>query len=265
MFKEMTRLLPKEVQQIELSEPKAQCGSCSMARPKYKGKYPYQPDLKCCTFHPLFPHYVIGALLSSESHEPVKTWIHEKVDKRQYALPLGIVPNPSFQVAFNHREASDFGNKEEWLCPLYNRSLDQCNGWEYRGSVCTTFFCKNSYGPIGKKLREKLANYLWYIETALLEEVLVLMDFSPRQVMEQLSFHNMQEAPQAWLKGEALPEKKYKELWNGYSDPIEFYKKSYQIMKGLNRKDLVEILGETGENLEDEMIQLAIQFSQIQK
>jgi Fe-S-cluster containining protein len=247
-------ILPREILNFHPEETKATCDACAMAKPKYKGKTPYRADLKCCTFHPFLPNYMVGALLLEESSTEAHRIFRDKIARREYALPLGMVAPVSYQVEFNHREEGDFGQREDWLCPYYNKDNGNCNVWRNRGVVCTTFFCKSSYGKTGLSFWEKFGSYLWYVELALLEEALVMLDFSPRQVMTLLDFHNRFEGSPEEMKSRVLSEKTSRELWNGYYDDQEgFYKKAYEIVANIDKKAFHEMIGEQGQSLEEDI------------
>lgn len=247
-------LLPRELLTFAPEETKATCDTCAMSRPQHRGKTHYRADLKCCTFHPFLPNYMVGALFLENSATEAHRIFRDKIERREYALPLGLVAPVSYQVEFNHRHDGDFGQREDWLCPYYNKENQNCNVWRHRGVVCTTFFCKSSYGKTGLKFWEKLGNYLWYVELALLEEALVLLDFSPRQVMTLLDYHNRHEGTKAELASKVLPEKQSRELWNGYFEDQEgFYKKAYNIVANLDKKSFHEMLGEQGQSLEEDL------------
>ena len=110
---------------------------------------------------------------------------------------------------------------------------------------------------MGLKFWERMSNYLWYVELALLEEALVLLDFSPRQVMTLLDFHNRQEGSAAEMKSWVLPEAKARDLWNGYYEDQEgFYKKSYEIIANLDKKAFHEMIGEQGQDLEEQIFSM---------
>jgi hypothetical protein len=250
-------LLPREVLDFEPLETKADCDNCSMSRPQNKAKIHYRADLKCCTFHPFLPNYMVGAILSDEQSSAAHKIFEDKIARREYALPIGMVAPVKYQLEFNHREEGDFGQREDWLCPYFNREKQNCNVWRHRGVVCTTFFCKSSYGKKGLNFWDKLSSYLWYVELALLEEALVMLDFSPRQVMTLLDYHNRYEGTAAEKKSWVLPEAKAKELWNGYyDDQVGFYKKSYKIISELDKKAFHEMIGEQGQDLEEELFMM---------
>lgn len=246
-------ILPKDILQMELLETKATCDSCAMARPKNRGEIFYESHLKCCTFYPFLPNYAIGALLSQPSQASVTALesIRRKIKNREYSLPLGLVAPPSYQVPFNHRKENEFGQREDWLCPYFDKQKQNCGIWRHRGAVCTSFYCKSSFGAKGQRFWGELSNYLTYVEMALMEEALVMMDFSPRQISDLLGYLNRFEATKSELKSARLPEKKARLLWNGYFDDQEaFFKKSFEIVSNMDRRSYRELMGETGQQLE---------------
>lgn len=254
-------LLPREILQFEPNETKATCDTCAMSRPRETGKIHYREDLKCCTFHPFIPNYMVGALFNESSSTDAHRIFRDKIAKREYALPIGMVAPVKYQVEFNNRTETEFGQREDWLCPYYNKEKQNCNVWRNRGVVCTTFFCKSSYGDQGIAFWDKLNNYLWYVELALLEEALVMLDFSPRQVMTLLDYHNRTKGTAAEKKSWSMDEKKAKELWNGYFDDQEgFYKKSFEIVSNLDKKAFHEMLGEQGQFMEEELFEILPQL-----
>ncbi len=249
-------LLPKDLLQMDPQETKATCDSCIMARPKNSGEIFYEPDLKCCTFYPFLPNYVVGAILSDESGAApgVVESIRGKIKNREYVLPIGLVAPPSYQVPFNHRKKNEFGRREDWLCPYFNREKQNCGIWRHRGAVCTSFYCKSSFGQAGIQYWNELANYLTYVEMAVMEEALVMLDFSPRQISDLLGYLNRQEATKTELRSRRMLEKKARGLWNGYYDDQEvFFRKCFLIARELDRKSFKELLGEPGQQLESRL------------
>ncbi len=257
-------LLPRELLDFDPQETKATCNNCAMSRPQNRAKVHYAPDLKCCTFHPFLANFMVGALFYEQSSTEAHRIFRDKITRREYALPLGLVAPVKYQVEFNHRKENEFGQRADWLCPYFNLESKNCNVWRNRGVVCTTFFCKSSYGKKGIKFWEQMSNYLWYVELALLEEALVMLDFSPRQVMTLLEYHNRFKGTVAEKKTSVIPEKKSRELWNGYYDDQEgFYKKSYDIVANLDKKAFHELLGEQGQDLEEQLFTLLPQLEKV--
>lgn len=242
------RFFPRELLNAEISETKATCSNCNWKS--------YQPDLKCCTYEPYLPNYLVGALLeSSSTSEGAKQALRRKIEKRQFSLPIGMTASVKYQVEFNGRKAEDFGNRADWLCPYYNRDLNNCGIWKYRGAVCTTYYCRSDLGKKGLRFWDDLSGYLTYVEMALMEDVLVHMDFSPRQISDCLDYINRYEGTALELKSQSLPIEKAKKLWNGYFDEQEtFFRKSYQMVKDFDKKRFQEALGDTGAEIEDRLL-----------
>lgn len=215
----------------------------------------YRKDLKCCTFEPYLPNYLVGALFAKEKPDSLalKAFNH-KIENRIYSLPVGMLAPISYQVKFNSRKPEDFGNREDWLCPYYNKTQNNCNVWRSRGAVCTTFFCKSSFGKKGLSFWGELNDYLTYVEMALMEEALVHLDFSPRQISDCLEYFNRHEGSEKELKKDSMDLALAKKLWNGYFDnQPEFFVKTYRLVKDLDRKHFNEAMGFQGEELTEKL------------
>lgn len=254
------RLLPAEILALAPVETKATCGACAMAKPKTRRKHPYRADLKCCTFHPWLPNYAVGELLASseDSSRHGREVVRRKIARREYALPIGVAPPVRYQVEFNARKPGDFGQREDWLCPYYVRETQACGLWRWRGSVCTGYYCKSDFGRDGLAFWSSLERYLGFVEMALMEECLVMLDFSPRQISDLIGFLNRFEGTSAETRSWVLPEARARALWNGYFDDIEgFYAKCAKIVGELGAPAFHEALGEHGEFLAVELVAAA--------
>lgn len=249
-----SQILPSSILQISLQETKATCSQCAMSRPGHRGKTHYREDLKCCTFHPFLPNFLVGAILGDATLASGAEVLRDKIARREYALPIGMVAPVRYQLEFQEHKAEKFGLEEGWLCPYYDRTQQNCRVWRYRGVVCTTFFCKSSYGTSGKLFWEHMSDYLAYVEMALMEEALVMLDFSPRQVSHLTSFLNRETGTVREKKSWVLPADTFRELWNGYEDIEAFYKKTFEIAKNLDKKSFRELAGETGLILQNRVL-----------
>lgn len=240
-------LLPSDLLQLELEEKKATCEKCAMAPVRHDGDITYDENLKCCTYYPFMPNYLIGSALQDLNPAVYKT-LSKIIDERSYSLPIGFAAPVRYQVMFSQRKPHEFGNREDWLCPYYDRGLNQCGIWKHRGAVCSTFYCKSSYGKAGLNFWNELSDYLTYVEMALLEESLVMLDFSPRQIVDLLEYLNRKSGSASELRNWKLPEKKARQLWNGYYDEQEkFFKKTFEIVSGFKNDTFTELLGEMGQ------------------
>ena len=251
---EYSQLLPTWFWNLDVPETKATCDNCAMAPGRTRSRKTYQPDLKCCTFYPFLPNFLVGAILSQDRYVEGQKVIRDLIARRQYALPIGLVPPVRYQLDFVANKAEGFGQREDWLCPYYNREKELCNVWHYRGVVCTTYFCKSSFAKAGEKFWAQTSDYLSYFEMALMEECLVMLDFSPRQVSDLLGYLNRETGTAAEKKSWVIPEAKSKELWNGYyKEQEQFYINCYNLVRKLKRPELEELMGELGSRLEQQV------------
>lgn len=246
------RLLSPEFLKLKVSETKATCHDCLRAR-DHRFQYAYDPTLKCCTFFPFSPNFAIGGIL--REYPNARELIRSFIKAKQFALPIGLFPSPEYQYKFSKKKPQDFGVREDLLCPFYDKTGNQCSIWKFRGVVCTTFFCTSNHGKEGLKFWQKTSDYLSLVELGLAEEVLVHLDFSPRDISDQLRFLNMKEWKKSEREQKALSSAEYKQFWNGYSDPEEFYLKCFDLVRVQKRKDILELIGSMGQMLEAEVIQ----------
>lgn len=249
-------LIGQKVLALNVSETKATCNNCLRSRDK-RFAYTYKSNLKCCTFHPYLPNYAVGALLQQQVETVGTLKLKNKINNREFAFPVGVMAPFDYQFIFLTKEEDQFGNDENLLCPYFDKLKNQCSIWSYRGVVCTSFYCRSDKGQNGQKFWAVLSDYLSYVEMALAEECLVRLDFSPRDLSDQLLYLNKREFEPEETEQNCLSFAVDKKLWNGYSDKTEFYKKCFAIVQKTTRNQFKEILGTQGLELEKEVIEYA--------
>lgn len=216
-----------------------------MAKPDLRRQNHYQSHLKCCTFTPFIPNYLVGAILQNQL--PGASVIRQRMEKRLGILPVGMVAPYHFQKEYLSAmklkgTIQGFGQREDWLCPFYQTETNDCGIWQFRNSTCSTFFCQSVEQKKGMQFWSSMKNYLFLIETALLEEVLVLKDFSPRQISELLTWITMDQEYQG-PKQDMIPLAISRKLWNGYfAEQEKFFMDCYQLVQKMNRPDLKQML-----------------------
>ncbi len=184
-----------------------------------------------------------------EKYQEVQQTIRDHIAEHKFNLPLGLMAPPSYQVKFKKNKTGIFGNDENFLCPYYSIKTNNCGAWLYRGSVCTSFFCESSFKKKGQTFWHRFENYMSYLEMGLSQEVLAYRDFSPRDVNAQIEFLNVE-------KKMGLPEAKYKKLWKHYyKNEIEFYKEAARFVDELPKKQVQEVVGETGQEIKSQMME----------
>jgi hypothetical protein len=250
-------LLPSEVLRMDITETKATCESCLMARAPTALKERYENHLKCCTYYPLVPNFAVGAVLADTGgrYSHAQKVIRDLIQKRQYALPIGLLAPVRYQLEFKKRQKGEFGRIEEWLCPYFHKEKNQCSMWAYRGAVCTSFYCQSSFGRRGQKYWSQISDYLTYVEMALLEEALIRLDFSPRQISESLHYLNREDGTAQEKKSWVLPEKVARRFWRDYySDQEGFFIKCFDIVSGFDKRAFKEMMGEQGQQIQNQLL-----------
>lgn len=243
-------LLPNEILKTKTEELKATCSQCLQVPH-------YDPSLKCCTFHPFLPNYLVGQILLDEKKNPtfITQTLKHKISNRFFVLPLGIVAPLKFQVELFEMKEKKFGKAHDWLCPYYDKIKNRCGIWQNRGSVCTSFYCESSKDKSGQNYWKKSLDYLSAIEMGLAEEALVRLDFSPRQVSDQLEYFNKKSLTAKEKKSDKIDLRTFNKIWNGVSDVEAFYVKTLEVVKGLKRQDVKNLMGEHGQALSRELTQ----------
>lgn len=256
--------LPPELLKFSPQETLATCQSCAMAKEHGNTKKPfYKPNLKCCTFEPFLPNFLVGAILKDSGLPFAHEIIRGKIQNSEFVLPIGLVAPVAYQLRFHEKKDQIFGQKSEYLCSFFEKTLGTCEIWQYRGNVCTSFICQSSYGAAGIEFWNHMRDLLSLTEQVLMEEVLVQLDFSPRQVSEMFSFINVVEEPLAMKQSAqkelrqkwSLSSDEMKNYWNGYPDPEAFYLKSYALAEKMSHNEFYEMIGETGQSVFDKALQ----------
>jgi hypothetical protein len=133
----------------------------------------FRPDVKCCTWHPDLPNYLVGAALrdTAPSMESGRTRLRAKIAARAGVSPLGISPPPRYTVLYNFLTQPDvdgspsgFAASEELVCPYLERRDATCTLWPYRERVCATWFCKMDARAGGYAAWQALKDYLGHVE-----------------------------------------------------------------------------------------------------
>jgi hypothetical protein len=143
------------------AETEATCDSCAMCRKAgeatISGRIYFKPDVKCCTFIPTLPNFLVGLILLDEASDPVaeagRTSVLNRIADRVAVSPLGLGVPPLYRLLYSgtnqELETSSFGRSSVLRCPHYHQGL--CGIWKYRNAVCATWFCKHIRGALGSK------------------------------------------------------------------------------------------------------------------
>jgi hypothetical protein len=135
------------------TEPRATCEDCAMApgAPDLPPEGPFDPALRCCTFHPrLAPHFV-GAILDGGSAEG-RARVLARIAARGGVSPLGLAAPPHEQPERDRlaQVPGAFGHAAALRCPFLAEGRGTI--WAQRGAECAAFHCKHDHGAYGPRL-----------------------------------------------------------------------------------------------------------------
>ncbi|HVH46676.1 MAG TPA: hypothetical protein VM925_30250, partial [Labilithrix sp.] len=185
-------------------ETRATCDTCSMCdhgQPSPVAMEFFNSDTKCCTFTPVLPNYLVGAILSDESPEMAegKRRVREAIAKR-----IGVQPHclnrPRKLTLLMQGYGAAFGRSKTLLCPYYDGANPEgsCTIWRHRESICMTYYCKYSGGMRGYEYWTALKVYLSHVQRVLARKASAAVDrtvVEPVFATNELTLEDMEDLP----------------------------------------------------------------------
>jgi hypothetical protein len=159
-------------------ETHATCADCAMSAPVSAPPDPeavyFNPRVKCCTFVPALPSFLVGRILRDRARERAhgRASVEARIATGIGLTPLGLGRSPA-----QHVPDASFGRDEKYLCPHFvQQDGGICSIWHHREAVCTTFFCKFVRGAVGASFWSALRRLLEAIEQALAWQCVETLD-----------------------------------------------------------------------------------------
>lgn len=244
------RLFPDFFQQPIPRETLATCNDCAMCvrpdQPQIPGQEYFQPDIKCCSFHPKLPNYLVGGLLTdtNPAMDHGRAVVREKIQKRIGISPSSILPPKKYAMVHKLGGERSFGKNYTLLCPYYVRESGLCGIWKFRDGVCSTYFCKTAAGQEGKKFWNVLRGYLMQSQDALTWYALLNLGFEVEIIWDLLTNYASDSLDAADIDDLPPRDDLYERIWGPWvGKEEEFYKKSYEIVSSLSQDDYDRIGG----------------------
>ena len=241
--------LPELFDRPALPEPRATCDDCAMCE-KGGGAGALQagffrPEVKCCSYHPTLPNYLVGAALRDESPELAtgRTRLRAKIAARVGITPVWLAAPRKYLVLYDAARESSFGRSEDLLCPYFDRGASNCSIWPYRESVCATFFCKHAAGASGHAFWRALKRYLAHVEVALARySATSVRGTAPPPDLPRTKLTRED------LEGKPPTEADYALLWGGDSTRREeaFYVECARVVESMGKAELTRIVDDAG-------------------
>lgn len=139
-------------------EPGATCATCPMLDQGWT-------KVRCCTYHPFFPSYLLGRMLQDPEAAPR---VRARISRGVGVGPLGIEPGQAWLRRFH---ATPFGTDLRLRCPLWVEGEWGCSAWPLRPIRCRTWFCSHAEGEAGASAWTALDAVLHREERVLCEEI----------------------------------------------------------------------------------------------
>jgi len=230
-------------------ETLATCHDCAMCKKEGDpevGMY-FSPNLKCCTYHPNLPNYLIGGLLTDKSPEmdEGRRRIREKIKKKIAVTPYGIDAPKKYRLLSKNQRSTAFGNNKLHICPYYEKSSGNCTIWKFREATCSTWFCKYVAGTTGKKFWLITKEYFKDIQSNLIEYVMYKMGWDSEIILNSRKKENEVEELSAEDLDDLSPSNNvYQSIWGEWSGrEEEFYKETFRIIETITPEQFEQISG----------------------
>jgi hypothetical protein len=203
----------------------------------------FKPDLKCCTYEPLLPNYLVGGVFDDPAPEleDGRRRLREKIAGRAGVTPERVAsPRKKHLLAVAASDSGFFGRSYSIVCPYLDSEAGRCTVWRYREAVCSTYYCKFTHGALGFTFWRSLKEYLGYVEFGLARWAAKDIDpavTEPNLRRGELTIEDLEDRP----PNDAAYER-YWGKWVGREE--EFYREAYRRVAKLSRADLDRIVHE---------------------
>jgi hypothetical protein len=232
-------------------ECNATCDSCAMCQVKgptasyYTASYYFDPSVKCCSFIPNLPNFLVGRVLSDDDPAalPGRMTVEKRIKEGVAVTPIGLGMPPAYSVLYRNSEET-FGRSRNLRCPHYIEDGGRCGIWRNRESTCATWFCKHVRGDIGFTFwRGPLLQLLRVVETQLARWCVSEHQFSDDALRELVKTPSWTGRP-GLVTAESIEEERYAKIWDKWRGrEIEFFTQCANLVTDLSWSDVLAISG----------------------
>ncbi len=225
-------------------ETTATCDTCVMC-PKADGTPPlgrwaFRPDVKCCTYTPALPNFLVGRILGEG--DPGRASVEDRIAAGVGVSPLGLVA--PLQEHLKRQAPAAAGRSVALRCPHFVVEDGTCGIWRHRNGVCATWFCKHDRGQAGFALWSAVKEMLTAVEAALARWCLLELDFPVGRLPAALA-RSGPPHPSAWgphdLDGAAPADPVLWGEWVGREGAL--YRACAERVEALSWEEVLQICG----------------------
>ncbi len=207
----------------------------------------FDPRVKCCTYIPTLPNFLVGRILldGDPALAPGRASVEARIDAGVGATPAGLEQPQPFGVLYERGGIETFGHSTAMRCPHYHTETGSCGIWRHRNSVCSTWFCKYVRGGVGQAFWTALLYLLRAVERSLLTHCVLELDPGPEAVRYVVSLATPEprllKASDVDGAADAAHQRK---IWGTYAGrEREFFRASAQLVASLGWADVVRLGG----------------------
>jgi hypothetical protein len=226
-----------------VKEARATCENCEMCD---KGTMPpavnavfFDKDIKCCSYFPSLPNYLVGSILEDEEFAEGARRVKKIIASKIGVTPYWVGPSNKWELLYNASSASAFGRAPSLRCPYYDNG--RCSIWRHRETVCSTFYCKFVYGANGSLFWKSLKTYFCYVEEMLAAYAArsVCPDIKEPPNTSKLTMQELEDLPPL--------DTAYKSWWRDWAGrEEEFYKACAAKVRAMTREEFKRIIDDQG-------------------
>jgi hypothetical protein len=238
-------LLPAFFDEAVPDESLATCHRCAMALPDVLPERTpegyFRPDVKCCSFHPNLPNFLVGAILADETPEMAegRERIRARLESRMGVGPVWVSAPRKYTLLFLASRKTSFGRSLVLRCPYFSPTSANCSIWRHRDAVCTTFFCKHVGGTDGDAMWRSIETVLRLVERRLAEHAANVLGARIPNAPAGLDTLTLEE-----LEDQPPDSAAYALTWGDWVGREEtYYRACRDIVAGLNREAFEQAFG----------------------
>jgi len=223
---------------LEILELNSNCNSCN----KLDG-------YKCCNYKALIPNYLIGYGLESGN-----VFLNDIISDPHYKI--NFLTKGFFPCNINHlllRIPIKNWSQNKLGCDFFHYEDGICRIWDFRNSICRTYFCNNNSQCNEELFWDIIREYLINIED-------ILVFYTLQKLEMPLQFINTSGGRYSYFLLQKMLEKNRNALriidldnnilddynfhWGRWNNNLkDFYIESYRLVRDLNRESYLKIAG----------------------
>lgn len=229
----------------QVVEERATCSNCAMCDQGQGSPVAmefFDPETKCCTYHPSTPNYLVGAVFADPDPalDEGRRRLRAKIAARIGTTPMWIAPPRKMSLLIAAAKQA-FGRSKVLRCPYYETESGGCTIWRHRENVCSTYFCKHSWGRPGYMYWQAVKEYLGEVERTLAGWAVRTIDPKLREPTIEAARLTIED-----LEDRAPSDADYAFCWGAWAGrEEELYRLAHERVKSLSRDEFRRIVDDT--------------------